>query len=96
MNEILSKLDKLIRYSWEGGYCDDAPLFRLFQEAKPYDLTGSELATQWGEMLYSIEDGCSKRSKDCFVEKITTRWDAWRYAFKQMPEAEEERPALMN
>ena len=78
MNELLNKLDKLVRYSWEGGYCNDDLLFRLFQE--PHDLTGSQLATRFGEMLYAIEDGKSKDSKDHFVEKITTRWDAWRYA----------------
>ena len=96
MNDVLSKLDKLVRYSWEGGYCRDDLLFRLYQEARLYDLTGSQIDTRLGEMLYAIEDGKSKDSKDYFVEKITTRWDAWRYAFKQLDAPEVVPPGLMN
>ena len=45
-------------------------------------------------MLYAIEDGCSKRSKDYFVEKLMLRWDAWRYALDHIKNSDPEAAAF--
>jgi hypothetical protein len=58
------------------------------------DCNNGHLTTQWGEMLYAIEDGCSKRSKDYFVEKLMLRWDAWRYALDHIKNSDPEAAAF--
>ena len=96
MEKIVEDVKFLVVDQWKEGsmirpYVEEKifELFRLaYERAKESGdgmITGDMLIDRLAPEIYAIDDKKPERSKDEFIDKLTCKWDAWRFALDNFP-----------